>query len=123
MKRIVTICLLALMCCLLFSCNSSGKDEGHFWGVVSGRNFNFDDPSFAITGFELDQEVALQIGDAVLTKYFGKSIMINTYFIVYEVEGKGYFVVCRGDKNTFGGAGYNVAINKADGKILGIWYG
>ena len=119
MKKIL-ICMF-ICCCLLVSCNSSNpeKDEGEFRGVVPASQVGGGIP----VKYAIDEEMALEIGNAILKKIFGEEVIKNTRFIVCEVDGKDYFVVSRLPKNYEMGGDFGVAINKEDGKILKVWMG
>ena len=131
MKKLV----LLLPCCLLIMCNvprgnpANGSEKekfmnrGRFEKAVSAPTIDFNDTTGSHTDFFVDEKLALEIGTAVLQKVFGEELISNTYFIVREVYGDGFFVVTRLPDNNVPGADYNVAINKKDGKILKIWMG
>ena len=121
MKKIVIgLLVCAFIVPALGGCKKNMKDEGKFKGVLSGWEVNLKDPMGTYKDFVLDEQTAYEIGNAILKRVYGEEKLKNTRFIVYEVEGKDYFVVCRGPKAGPGG-GYNVALNKEDGKILRIW--
>jgi len=96
-------------------------NDGEFRGVVVGY-VDFNDKTGDYTGFSLDEELALEIGDAVLKRAFGADRIANTEFIVQEYI-YGYFVVTRFPYPIVPGYDFNVAINKEDGRILKIWMG
>ena len=116
MKKALAICMFVLMCGFLFSCDS-GKSKGEFLGVAPDEGIGNLRKAFVI-----DQEMALKIGDVILEQVLGEEFIKSSRFIVYEAEGKDYFVVfrtrCTLDQM---GGGISVAINKADGKILAVW--
>jgi len=105
------------------------EDIGTFNGLIEDWEININSDidfvnSVPLNGFEIDQELALDIGNAVLQSLGGKALLEETEFIVYELKDKNIYVITRVPKdNNILGGDYNVAISKINGTILKIWGG
>lgn len=97
-------------------------DEGEFQGI-DNEPIDFEDMIGVHKDFEVDEKLALEIGDAILKKVYGESLLQNTYYIVKENAKEEYFVVTRLPNDGVPGGDYSVVINKKDAKILRIWMG
>ena len=133
-KHITLLCIFLLTACAVIGCMSEKTrgeidevdeqmerqtDTGRFLGVVSDW-VNWDDAGDFV-GFTIDEELALDIGNAVLRRVYGENVIEDTRFLVGKIAGKDCFIITRLPKNhpALGGE-YNVAIN-ANGEILKIW--
>lgn len=136
----MNIIILSLLCIFIVStsgCTNTNTDvikedigmvvntTGEFKGIVS--NWNFDLKSqigVPAKGLIVDEKLALEIGNAVIKSVYNENVLLQTKFVVCELEGKDVFVVSRIPKSdeTLGGD-YNVAISKKDGAIIKIWAG
>ena len=67
--------------------------------------------------FNIDQSLALALGDAAIKAYWGEDVLEHTTYEVCEVAGKDYYVITRKPRRLFG-ATYQVCISKTDGAIL-----
>lgn len=128
MRKTIAI-LLAFLLSFANGCknedNNSTTDEGEFLGVLSNVKIDFDNQDGAYNkDFIIDEKLALEIGNSILKSIYGESMLKNSDFIVYEVEGENIFVVSRVPKdNGTLGDDYNIAINKKNGAVLKIWAG
>ena len=101
----------------------SYNDTGEFIGI---RNWywDIDDDTYGILSEKIliNEQTALEIGNAIMKSIFDPDIIQKTYFTVYEVEGEDFLVVSRTPRKKGGEIkSYNVAISKFGGAILRIW--
>lgn len=78
--------------------------------------------STSIKDFEINDELAVEIGNSILKSIYGDKAMCNTTSHIEYIEDDGVFWFVRGNPDQLGGD-YNVAINKYNGKIELIWIG
>jgi len=99
------------------------QDEVVFKVVTSAEYFDLNDTIGAYENFEVDEKLALLVGDAVLAYVFGEERLQKTRVIVAEITSEDCFVVTRmtSDRMVAGGD-INIAIRK-NGEILKIWMG
>ena len=125
----VVCCSIICFCCLMSSCGTpNNKDKGEFWSEIElgggGPTLQYLRETPART-LEMDAELALKIGDAVLEATYGAEALEGLVFIVTDCEKEGWFWVARGpDQDICPHAldgGYNVAIEKKTGEIIKIW--
>lgn len=123
-------CMVMCFCFLIGGCGTSNNnDKGEFWTVAEGeRSTTVQDlreaPAYE-KNLEMDAELALKIGDAVLEATYGAETLAGFAFIVTDHVEEGWFKVCRmPDWDIYPGVldgGYNVAILKKTGEIIKIW--
>ena len=136
----MNIIILSLLCISMVSisgCANTNADvvkgetgmtvnsTGEFKGVVSNWNFDLEKQiGVPAKGLIVDEKLALEIGNAVIKSVYNENVLLQTEFVVYELEDKDVFVVSRIPKGgeTLG-SDYNVAISKKDGAIIKIWAG
>ena len=134
----IILSLLCVSMVLTSSCTATSSDVvkeksdmtvnttlGEFKGVVSSSDFDFENQA-KVSEKEMivDEKLALEIGNAVIKSVYNENVLLQTEFVVCELENKDVFVVSRmpKDSETLGGD-YNVAISKKDGAIIKIWTG
>lgn len=127
MKKIL---LVVLLCCFVFvpSCNINDSktniENATRKGTVSW-SLDFEKMDYGID-IKIDEDLALEIGDAVLRSHIGEDVE-NMELVICRPQLKDYFVVTRinkpDERGHISGNDYNVAINIADGRILKIWPG
>lgn len=133
MKKLTILFMLCLLLTLISGCDNTNTDvnsKGEFLGYVTGDYYDRDyyDSNYGIYPgeFEIDEELALDIGNSVIKSLCGDNeddILEKTEFVVYKIKedvDKDVFVVGRWYPDRMG-EGYYVAINKRDGAILKIW--
>ena len=98
MKRIKLLLYLVMLCVFSTSCTSLYAEKIY-------------------KGFVVNENLALEIGGAVLKDVYGEKSFSGKKLYVLDKETR--FIVVLGED--FPGRGYNVSINKKDGKILKIW--
>jgi len=104
-------------------CENDMQEEVIFKVVSSAVYFNPNDTVGACENFEVDEKLALLIGDAVLLNVFGEKCLQKTRVIVAEVTSEDCFVVTRMTNDIMvDGGDFNVAIRK-NGEIIKIWMG
>ena len=121
-KNIIFIILLLL----LTSCNIAYEDTdiGTFEGVVPKGRFDIDKNNVVLpSGFYVNQELALSIGNAVIKDFSGEKFILESTYIVKEIQDEDIFIVTRFPKKNQLGGDINVAIDKRNGCILKIWGG
>jgi len=97
-------------------------DEERYDGVISNWYVDWGDDSCDIADFSIDEDLAIEIGNAIIKSAFGNNAITETRYIVREVIEKDCFVVTRLPKADIAGGDYSVAIKK-NGEILKIWWG
>lgn len=127
MKKIFISC--CIICALLFcGCanqgtgdmnNDVGEIEEIEETVPDNSNLETNKDSALPSGFVIDEELALEIGNAVLKSVCGEEFMKETEASVKEHADR--FVISRGLKNKrITGGGMWVSISKKNGQILKI---
>ena len=97
------VCLVACSVFLPISCGLSAVGSG------------------VVRDFTVSEDLAAEIGEAVLKDVFGDNIVINRQLLVEEYwKNKNYWCVSLSFPKVPGGA-YCVAIDKNNGKILKVW--
>ena len=91
---------------------------------------DWDDPYMAYQPIIPDREVAIEVATKILEREFDGLLQPEGVYvpsIVYYDEVDEYWIVTFVDKETLkapvAGGGLNVAIQKSDGKVLGIFIG
>ncbi len=123
-------CMVMCFCFLVGGCGTTNnKDKGEYRTLPEGEwSTTVQDlreaPAYE-KNLEMDAELALKIGDAVLEATYGTEALEGTVFIVTDCEKEGWFWVYRmPDWDIYPGVldgGYNVAILKKTGEIIKIW--
>lgn len=135
--NIIILLLLCISMVLTSGCANTNADVvkgavdttantiGEFKGVVSNCDFDLESQTgIPAKGLIIDEKLALEIGNAVIKSVYNEDVLLQTEFVVCELEDKDAWVVSRIPKGgeTLGGD-YNVAISKKDGAIIKIWAG
>jgi len=133
------ILLLLFLGCIIFmacSCsNTNNKNESN--GDIITKNgvrykkyshtseVDLDDTIGTILDFEISEDLAAEIGDCILKSAYSKVDFSDAELVLLKHKNRDVFIVgiwpVYDDQTDGGGGGYNVAISKADGKILKIW--
>ncbi|WP_313563861.1 hypothetical protein [Ruminiclostridium cellobioparum] len=120
---IITVTLVVRL--LAWEKGENMEDSGKLLGIISNNNIDLNsDVGTYKKGINIDQEIALEIGNLIIKHVYGENVIKKTDYLVFELEGQDVIVISRVPKggNTVGGD-YNVAISKKDASILRIWMG
>ena len=135
-KRILLLLFLGCIIFMACSCsNTNNKNESN--GDIITKNgvrykkyshtseVDLENKLGTILDFEISEDLAAEIGDCILKSAYSKVDFSDTELVLFKNRNRDIFTVSRWpayDDQTYGGGGeYNVAISKADGKILKIW--
>ena len=123
MKKILLCMLIGSMLMLpLYGCKTYKYEKVKFQtdNEMTREELNNKDG----TGLTMDEDLAFEIGKAVLEKHYYEEKPDTSHYVVYDVPNENMFVVRVEPNNikTMGGE-YGVAIDRKDGKILKIWLG
>lgn len=130
MKKVMLV-LIVFCCAMCASCggqtsqqeeqmNQQTEDDIFQGELTWDLDLNDISPG-TTTDFEVDQYLALKIGNAVLEKEF--EVFYPETELVEVYDGGFFYYVVRMKGDGVPGMDINVAINKEDGKILKIWAG
>ena len=121
---LICISMFAISGCSKVSTGISDKTDGEFKGVVSNWSIDLNDQNgVSFEKLIVDEQLALEIGNAVIKAVYNEEILTQTSFLVYELEDEDIFIVSRIPKESKLGGDYNVAISKSNAAILKVWVG
>ena len=121
-KLLVLVCILGVLSsCYPQDYTKQNTDEKVFYDLGSKlwNNGRLEKIETEIK-IEIDKNLALEIGDAVLSAYTGEK-SDNTDLTISFVANQDFYIVSR--LHVKWGGELCVAISKIDGKILKIWHG
>ena len=104
--------------------NVSDKGDYLIWADLDYDAYSFGGNDIAMDEYEITQETALDIGNAVLKDIYQeqwREFFEETEYMVISIEKQDMYIVSRAPVGYVGDGSY-VAINKKDGKILRIWF-
>ena len=120
--------LILVLCLMLCGCSDKTEKGGEYVGENLGTRSNFSlnleerkDRLSANTSFAITDELAIEIGNAILKNPYNDDFMNETTYELTYIEDDGiYWFSRRPVKPSLGGA-YNVAIDKKTGAIKLVW--
>lgn len=123
MKKIYGIIIMSILCLIISAC-SNNEYKGENRGTVTGESLKLEEKSGK--KFEVTDELAIDIGNAVIKSVYGKNAINKTEYDLRYYEKHGVYLFARIPTKIKGkgfGWDYEVAIRKEDGAILGVWMG
>lgn len=120
MKKIYIFVITCILLFMLYGCGNN-EYKGINSGAVSDSGLNI----YGENNFEITDEVAIDIGNAIIKSVYGEEAINKTEYNLRYFEKYGVYLFARIPTKLKGSFGwdYEVAIRKEDGTILGVWRG
>ncbi len=120
--------IMMILCVILCSCKNKeyiGKNVGiRRMGLTNYASEDFK-PSSAVENFEIDEDLAINIGNSVLKSVYGEDIINSSEYVLAYYEDVGIYKFARIPDNSEAingmGEDWAVIIRKSDGAILKVW--
>lgn len=124
MKKILLVLVSFLLLCGLSGCKE--KEEQEKYEYMTNKYYTSREEVENGAGidipFEMDADLAFEIGKAVLESHFSEEQLEDTHYELNNITAGDVYIVYKSPNGEdILGGGFGVAIDKKDGRILRIW--